>query len=756
MGKAVTPLSRNSPFWRIIKPDAEASGLLCSANRQSVMSGLSVSTAYSLDTSDAEAVALECDLHNHAVDMLMEDREMISQLLREHEILKQTIENSPVACSVFDHDDRLVVWNEAYEKLLENRVADHDAYSHENGISYQNLNCTEVLDDIPEAEREVYLAKRANAHHMADGTPYDRNYGDRGIHRVQKFKLPSGAIAGVAVNITEMKAREVELMQAREKAEMAERAKSEFLANMSHEIRTPMNGIIGMAQLLTNTNLDRKQQMYADVVMRSGEALLTIINDILDLSKIEAGQMTLSPKSFDLADAIEDTATLMAASASEKDIEMIVRVDPEVPKRVIGDAGRVRQIVTNLMSNAIKFTQQGHIYLDIVGDTLRRSDGRDMVTLRFTIQDTGIGIPKEKLANIFEKFTQVDVSHTRQYEGTGLGLSIVAALVDKMGGRVGVESVEGEGSTFWFTLELPVDATSRMQRVPTDLAGARVLIVDESRTNRSVLTEQVSAWRFEPAACVSGREALTLVRKALEKDILVDALILSDQIDDMPALDVVAELQGDPQTRDIPVILLASLDSDEAEAAQKGFAAVLSRPVRSSQLLNTIITAVAECRQAKALDVTAGETPAESNAEAMILAQAEPVVEDETARLDILVAEDNEINQLLIEEILMSTGLSYTVVPNGREAVETYKTRKPKIILMDVSMPVMNGEDASAEIRRIEKGTGERVPIIGVTAHALRGDMERCLQAGMDDYIAKPVSPQRVTEKIDLWIDNSD
>ncbi|MER9163508.1 response regulator [Mesorhizobium sp. M0715] len=545
------------------------------------------------------------------------------------------------------------------------------------------------------------------------------------------------------------------------KAEAADRAKSEFLANMSHEIRTPMNGVLGMAELLAKTDLTPRQKTFTDVIVKSGNALLTIINDILDFSKINAGQLTLDPAPFRLSEAVEDVATLVSARVAEKNLELIVRVDPRLPAHVVGDAGRFRQIITNLLGNAVKFTEKGHVLIDVGGEIVN-----DVVQLKVRVEDTGIGIPAEKLQNVFEKFAQVDGSSTRRHEGTGLGLAIAARLVDLMAGKIGVESEIGRGSVFWFAVPLAAhQAAARDEIVPVDVTGARVLVIDDNPVNREILLEQLRSWSFDCAAAESGAVGLAFLDRAFQLGAAVDCIILDYQMPGMNGADVARAIASDSRLSSIPVVLLTSVDQVDFGKLiiDYGIAAHLTKPARSAVLLGTVISVIQKARSqvGKARFVRepiVQAPPAAPPAFTVIRGPAMPVAaapESTTAPngpIDILIAEDNDVNQLVFGQILSGLGLSYRIAGNGRTAVEMYRALRPKLILMDVSMPEMNGYEATRAIRAMEVSTGAHIPIIGVTAHALKGDRDKCIESGMDDYLPKPVSPDRLGTKIGTWL----
>jgi signal transduction histidine kinase/DNA-binding response OmpR family regulator len=542
------------------------------------------------------------------------------------------------------------------------------------------------------------------------------------------------------------------------RAQSADRAKSEFLANMSHEIRTPMNGVLGMAELLTKTNLDERQRTFADVILKSGNALLTIINDILDFSKIDAGQLSLDPAPFNLTETIEDVATLVSAKVAEKDLELIVRVEPTLPELMVGDGGRIRQIVTNLVGNGIKFTEKGHVLIDVSGSV---SDDVAQVTVR--VEDTGIGIPDHMLQKVFEKFSQVDASSTRRHEGTGLGLAIASRLVELMGGQMGAESQVGRGSTFWFTVPLPVQEGARPARpVPVDVSGARVLVIDDNPVNRRILLEQLRSWEFDCAAAENGEMGLAFLDRAVELNARVDAVILDFQMPGMNGADVARRMVETPGLADIPVLLLTSVDQPAGTrpGRDSGIWANLNKPARASALLDCLVAIMQRSRTGT---VPPSRQPA-SEAPAPVARSTGPKpipqVAPKRSRADrpveILVAEDNEVNQLVFSQILDGLGYSYRIADNGRTALEMKRTLNPQLILMDVSMPEMNGLEATAAIRAEEEGTGHRTPIVGITAHALKGDREMCFEAGMDDYLSKPISPNRLEAKIEAWMARSE
>lgn len=560
------------------------------------------------------------------------------------------------------------------------------------------------------------------------------------------------AEAGAIATYTDV----TDITDALEKAEDAERTKSEFLANMSHEIRTPMNGVMGMAELLSKTDLDHKQKMFTDVIVKSGASLLTIINDLLDFSKIGAGKMELDPAPFNLAETVEDAATLFSSRAAEKDLEFMVRIDPNLSTMLVGDVGRLRQIITNMMGNALKFTEQGYVYANV--SAVKHSDADDLQRIRFEIKDTGIGIPKEDLDKVFDKFSQVDTSSSRRHEGTGLGLSIASSLVKLMGGEIGLDSEFGKGTTFWFEITLERCQETEEKRLPIDVSGARVLIVDDNAVNRSILTEQMGHWGFDSAAVVSGAEAISFVEQAGKLGLAIDCIILDYQMPGMNGSVVVETLRSQLEKCDVPIIMLTSVDqTDEGSAFIKlGIQAHLTKPTRSSHLLETITHTIQDYRSGTSTRVKIKNVLSEPVIDVTELKNIDNVSvpnHGKSDAIDILVCEDNEVNQIVFTQMLNDTAYSFKIANNGEEGLELYKELSPALIMMDVSMPVMNGHDAAAAIRKIEEGTQFHTPIIAVTAHAVKGDLEKCLEVGMDDYLSKPISPDALISKINKWFE---
>jgi PAS domain S-box-containing protein len=642
-----------------------------------------------------------------------------AELARQKQFFEALVVSSPVAIVTLDSNHRLTSCNPTFEKLF--------GYTRDEVIGCE-LDAL-VTNEATRAEANRYTNQvvQGNLVHgigrrcRKDGTLVD----------VEVFGVPV-SVAGEQVGLLGMYHDITDLVQAREQAEAADRAKSAFLAAMSHEIRTPLNGVIGMTGLLLDTPLDAQQRQFTETIRFSGENLLTIINGILDFSKIEAGKMELETTDFDLRQVVESIGALFAERAYQKGLELIASVEPNVPTALRGDPFRLGQVLTNLVGNALKFTERGEVTLNV--RLIETNDRR--VTLRFAVQDTGIGVSPEQQVRLFKPFSQADTSTTRKYGGTGLGLAISKRLVEIMGGQIAIDSQAGQGSTFWFIVPLEQGSLDVLRKsvLAAGLQGVRVLIVDDNVTNRTVLHHQVIAWGMLPGSASSAAEALEKLRAASANEPF-DVALLDMEMPGMDGVDLTRVIRADPTIQAIKLILLTSvgrIGSDEA-VQKMGLDAALVKPVRQSELYNCLITVMGVSAP------TAGAAALPRSAK------------DEGRGIHILLAEDNVVNQQVAVYMLESRGYRVDVVGNGREALDALARVPYRLVLMDCQMPEMDGVEATAEIRRREIST-QHTPIVALTARALRGERERCIAAGMDDYIAKPITPDVLYSTLRRWV----
>jgi two-component system sensor histidine kinase/response regulator len=648
---------------------------------------------------------------------------------RQKQFFETLVETSPVAIVTLDLDQKIASCNPAFETLY--------GYTRIEVIGKNLDNLLVPVKAYPEGTSLTNEVVKGGSKIHAFGL---RKRKDNSLVEVEIFGVPV-TIAGENFGALAIYHDITELVRARKEAEAAGQAKSEFLANMSHEIRTPMNGIIGMVELTLGTDLTAEQRDFLEIANQSADALLSLINDILDIAKIESGKLELEKIDFDLRSMVEGVAYSMAQRAEAKGLEMACLVHYDVPSSLKGDPGRLRQVLVNLVGNAIKFTDQGEIVIQVE----LNSQTDDQALLYFTVTDTGIGIPSDRQNAVFERFVQVDGSTTRKYGGSGLGLAICKQLIELMGGEINLHSSPGNGSIFWF--RVPIEKQSPgfeiTQKAPFDFKDLKVLVVDDNATNRMILGKILDHYGCQTLTAIGGLQALEVLKSSAELGDPCRLVLLDMQMPGVDGIETLKLIKANTKISDLKVIILTSMgqrgDAEQVECI--GCSGYLVKPVRQNQLYEAIVAVFSR--------------------DSVLIHERKPrlvtrhtISEQKRREVCLLLAEDNWINQKMAVTLLQKAGYPVDVVDNGRLAVEAVKSKNYNLVLMDVQMPEMDGFEATQSIRKYEETSQQHVPIVAMTAHVMQGDRERCLQAGMDDYLTKPLEPEEVFATIERWISN--
>jgi two-component system sensor histidine kinase/response regulator len=650
-----------------------------------------------------------------------------NEIIRQKEFFEALVKNSPVAIVIMNMESSIISCNPAFEVLY--------GYQQEEVIG-KNLDLLISKNaDFEEADKySRNVAQGKTVHGYGQRIRKDGSQVDVEIFGVPVIVDGKGyGILGIYHDVTE-------ILQARRDAEAADRAKSEFLANMSHEIRTPMNGIIGMVELAQGTDLTLEQRDYLNTAKESADALLSLLNDILDFAKIESGYLSLEEIDFDPGNTVESVTMSIAPRAETKGLEVLCLIQPNIPARLIGDPGRLRQILMNLAGNAIKFTSHGEIVIRVA---LEKEEANKVI-LKFAVTDTGIGIPHDRQAAVFDRFVQVDSSTTRKFGGTGLGLAISKQLVELMHGKIGIISEPNVGSTFWFTAVFEKSTTPIVEslQIPSDLKDTHILIVDDNPTNRLILTKELQFFGCRADSIGDSMVILPQLTNAVEIGDPYKIVLLDMQMPEKDGMTALAEIKQNDKVKDVHVIILTSMGhrGDAGKLTSLGCDGYLVKPVKKDHLKEMILTVM-------------GQKPNEANLKTPTgpLVTSHTISERRRKLVHILLAEDNAINQKLAVNLLQKSGYSVDVVDNGKMAVEAMLNQAYTLVLMDVQMPEMDGFEATQEFR-LKDTAGKKTPIIAMTAHAMKGDRERCLASGMDDYLSKPLEPREFYQTINKWI----